>query len=110
MIGALSFVIVVSPLLIWLPLPKGPAKSPAAFYLSGLVLTTTVTHALFFGEDRYHMTISPVLCLLAAAALRPPQDLPEGSRGTPQRKRSQNVRSAGGEGGSAADRHQEAGS
>lgn len=66
------WLIVVSPLLIWLPLPKGPAKSPAAFYLSGLVLTTTVTHALFFGEDRYHMTISPVLCLLAAAALRPP--------------------------------------
>jgi hypothetical protein len=31
---------------------------------------TTVTHAVFFGDDRYHLTISPVLCILAAAALR----------------------------------------
>jgi hypothetical protein len=49
-------------------------------FLSGLVLTTSLTHALFFGEDRYHMTISPVLCILAAAALRRPASGLEPSR------------------------------
>jgi hypothetical protein len=31
-----------------------------------------LAHAVFFGEDRYHMVATPVLCLLAAAALRGP--------------------------------------
>jgi hypothetical protein len=31
-----------------------------------------VTSVIFFGEDRYHMVVSPILCILAAAALRPP--------------------------------------
>lgn len=30
-----------------------------------------VTHGIFFGEDRYHVVMTPILCLLAAAALRP---------------------------------------
>jgi hypothetical protein len=38
----------------------------------GLLAVTCITHAVFFGDDRYHVMISPVLCLLAAAALRPP--------------------------------------
>jgi hypothetical protein len=29
-----------------------------------------LTHAGFFGEDRYHVVIAPALCLLAAYALR----------------------------------------
>jgi hypothetical protein len=29
-----------------------------------------VTHAVFFGEDRYHMVVTPVLCILAAGAFR----------------------------------------
>jgi len=35
-----------------------------------LLATTLVTHAVFFGEDRYHVVVTPVLALLAAAALR----------------------------------------
>jgi hypothetical protein len=34
------------------------------------VLVTAVTHVIFFGEDRYHLFLSPLLCILAAAALR----------------------------------------
>jgi 4-amino-4-deoxy-L-arabinose transferase-like glycosyltransferase len=68
----LYWAIVVSPLLIWLPLPERPPQNGVALYLSGLVLATSLTHAVFFGEDRYHVTITPVLCVLAAAALRRP--------------------------------------
>lgn len=64
------WLMVVSPLLLWVRLPGGPPSDRVGFFLAGLVLATTVTHAVFFGEDRYHITISPVLCLLAAAALR----------------------------------------
>jgi hypothetical protein len=35
-----------------------------------LLATTLVTHAVFFGEDRYHAVVTPVLALLAAAAMR----------------------------------------
>jgi hypothetical protein len=34
------------------------------------LLGTVVTHAVFFGEDRYHVVVTPMLCLLAAGALR----------------------------------------
>jgi 4-amino-4-deoxy-L-arabinose transferase-like glycosyltransferase len=82
----LFWTIVFAPLLLWLPLPGAPRRNGTALYLSGLVLATSVTSALFFGEDRYHITISPILCILAAAALRPPahgvpgrSDRPEGA-------------------------------
>ena len=39
---------------------------------AGLIATTALAHAVFFGEDRYHVAITPAFCLLAAAALRPP--------------------------------------
>jgi hypothetical protein len=54
-----------------LPLPGHPKLGPAGVYIIGFVLSVVVTHALFFGEDRYHMVVSPLLCVLAAAALRP---------------------------------------
>jgi hypothetical protein len=56
----------------WLPLP-GRAPLPDALAL-GLVLvgTTIVTHAVFFGEDRYHVVLTPIFCILAAAAFRKP--------------------------------------
>jgi hypothetical protein len=38
-----------------------------------LLGTTIVTHAVFFGEDRYHVVVTPVLCMLAAGALRRPR-------------------------------------
>src|SRR5262249_5645603 len=34
------------------------------------LLGTLITHAVFFGEDRYHIIVTPMLCLLAAGALR----------------------------------------
>ena len=34
------------------------------------VLVTAVTHIVFFGENRSHPFLSPLLCVLAAAALR----------------------------------------
>jgi hypothetical protein len=54
----------------WLPLPGRPPV-PAALQMSlALLATTALTHAVFFGEDRYHVVVTPVLALLAAAALR----------------------------------------
>jgi 4-amino-4-deoxy-L-arabinose transferase-like glycosyltransferase len=58
------------PLLAVLPLPGRPALGAAGRYMLGLLAVTTLTHALFFGEDRYHLVITPVLCLFAAGALR----------------------------------------
>jgi hypothetical protein len=63
----------------WLPLPGRPAFTPALRLGVALLATTLVTHAVFFGEDRYHVVVTPVLALLAAAALRRPaadRDLP----------------------------------
>jgi 4-amino-4-deoxy-L-arabinose transferase-like glycosyltransferase len=55
----------------WLPLPGRPGSPPALLLGVALLATTALTHAVFFGEDRYHMVVTPVLALLAAAALRP---------------------------------------
>ena len=50
----------------WLaPASAGPVTRWALFCLGA----TLVTHAVFFGEDRYHIVIVPLLCLLAAQAL-----------------------------------------
>ncbi len=62
------------PLLALVPLPGVPQKSRAELVLWLLVAVTSVTYVIFFGEDRYHIVISPVLCILAAAALRPGHD------------------------------------
>ena len=55
----------------WLPLPGRPAMPPALLLPVALLATTLVTHAVFFGEDRYHLVVTPVLCILAAGAFRP---------------------------------------
>ena len=57
---------------VWLPLPGAPPRTPALQLASSLLATTILAHAVFFGEDRYHVGIIPVLALFAAAALRPP--------------------------------------
>ncbi|HWX75307.1 MAG TPA: glycosyltransferase family 39 protein [Solirubrobacteraceae bacterium] len=57
----------------WLPLPGRPGSPPALLLAVALLATTALTHAVFFGEDRYHIVVTPVLALLAAAALRPAQ-------------------------------------
>jgi 4-amino-4-deoxy-L-arabinose transferase-like glycosyltransferase len=63
----------VAAFLPWLPasvLPGAPPwpwalRLPAAF-----LATTLLTHVVFFGEDRYHVVVTPVLALLAAGAFR----------------------------------------
>lgn len=59
------------PLIAVLPLPGRPELGPCLRYSVGALLLTAITHVIFFGEDRYHLAVSPLLCLLAAAALRP---------------------------------------
>lgn len=56
----------------WIRLPGRPTTPPALLMPISLLATTVLTHAIFFGEDRYHVVATPVLCLLAAAALRAP--------------------------------------
>jgi hypothetical protein len=65
-------IVLVACVLPWLPLPGRPAQHPALLMSVSIVATTALAHAIFFGEDRYHMVATPVLCLLAAAALRAP--------------------------------------
>ena len=62
--------VLVSAIVPWLPLPGRAAWPPALLLPVALLGTTVVTHAVFFGEDRYHMVVTPVLCILAAGALR----------------------------------------
>jgi hypothetical protein len=38
--------------------------------LGALLVTTLVTHAVFFGEDRYHVVVVPVLAIFALAGFR----------------------------------------
>lgn len=64
---------VLIPLAAWLPLPGRPANGGAVGYAAFAVATVALTHAAFFGEDRYHMVITPALCLLAACAFRAPR-------------------------------------
>ncbi len=65
-------IVLVTCVLPWLPLPGRPPSHPALLMAISLIATTVVTHAVFFGEDRYHVVATPVLCLLVAAALRAP--------------------------------------
>jgi 4-amino-4-deoxy-L-arabinose transferase-like glycosyltransferase len=68
----LFWIAALLPLLGLIRLPGSPPLSAALTYLYALVAVTSLTHMVFFGDDRYHLAISPVLCLLAAAALRRP--------------------------------------
>jgi 4-amino-4-deoxy-L-arabinose transferase-like glycosyltransferase len=81
-IGALTYVaytadtpifwplVVVTAIVPWLPIAGAPPWPWALKLPIALLGTTVVTHAVFFGEDRYHLVVTPVLCLLAAGALR----------------------------------------
>lgn len=62
----------VPPLLAWLPLPGKPSLGSVGHMLVGWLLATSLTHSVFFGDDRYHLVVAPALCILAAAALRAP--------------------------------------
>jgi hypothetical protein len=54
----------------WLAVPGAPPRGPVMRWALLSVLGTLVTHAVFFGEDRYHIVVTPMLCLLAAGAFR----------------------------------------
>lgn len=57
---------VVACTLPFLPLPGSPKRTGAELAVAGLILTTLLTHAVFFGEDRYHLVVTPALAILAA--------------------------------------------
>jgi hypothetical protein len=63
---------VLAPLIAALQLPGRPWLGAAGRGMLGLLAITAATHAVFFGDDRYHLVVTPVLCVLAAAALREP--------------------------------------
>ena len=54
----------------WLPLPGRPPLPPGLAMALSLLATTALAHAVFFGEDRYHLVATPVLCLFASAMVR----------------------------------------
>jgi hypothetical protein len=60
----------------WLPLPGRPPFGAPLALGSALLATTIATHAVFFGEDRYHVVVTPVLALFAAHALCRPRRKP----------------------------------
>jgi hypothetical protein len=62
--------VLVTAIVPWLPLPGRAPWPPSLLLPIALLGTTVLTHAIFFGEDRYHVVVTPVLCILAAAALR----------------------------------------
>jgi hypothetical protein len=61
---------VLTPLVAALPIPGRPVQGGTGGYLLSLLAVTALTHVVFFGEDRYHLVITPLLCILAAAAAR----------------------------------------
>lgn len=64
------WLIVLAPALAFAPIPGRPYLGAVGRMAMAAVLATAFTHVVFFGEDRYHLFLSPLLCLLAAAALR----------------------------------------
>src|SRR5690606_24257300 len=64
-------------------LPGAPPISRGLWYLLGLLAITSLTHMIFFGDDRYHLAVSPVFCILAAAAFRRPPAAAAADRAEP---------------------------
>jgi len=58
------------PVLGLFPLPGAPPAPTVERFLLAFVFATTLTHAVFFGDDRYHLVVTPVFAILAASALR----------------------------------------
>jgi hypothetical protein len=64
------WLIVLAPVLAFAPIPGRPYVGAVGRMAMAAIAITALTHVVFFGEDRYHLFLSPLLCLLAAAALR----------------------------------------
>lgn len=58
------------PLLAVLPLPGRPPVGPVLGWALGLLALTSAAHVVFFGDDRYHLIVTPALAILAAGAWR----------------------------------------
>jgi hypothetical protein len=58
------------PLLGLIPLPGAPPAPTVERFLLAYIFATTLTHAVFFGDDRYHLVVTPAFAILAASALR----------------------------------------
>ncbi|WP_433933049.1 glycosyltransferase family 39 protein [Sorangium cellulosum] len=71
---------VAIPVIAALPLPGRPANGGVVGYLAFAIASVALTHAVFFGEDRYHMVVTPALCVLAACALRRGETAGEAAR------------------------------
>ncbi len=65
-----------TPLIAVLRLPGRPGQGPVGRCMLGWLFVTVLTHVVFFGDDRYHLVVTPALCILAAGALRPPNQGP----------------------------------
>jgi hypothetical protein len=50
--------------------PGAPPRSAVLSFAAWAVATLVIVHVLFFGEDRYHLVVAPLLCLLAASSWR----------------------------------------
>jgi hypothetical protein len=72
---------VVACVLPFLPIPGSPQRNATELGVAGMVLVTLVTHAVFFGEDRYHLVATPALALLAAGVGRRMAMVVRGSSG-----------------------------
>lgn len=75
--------VLLAPLLAALPLSGRIEVGPVGRVVLTIVALTALSHAIFFGEDRYHMVLSPLFCLLAAAALRSTPGVAEELPNTP---------------------------
>jgi hypothetical protein len=60
----------LAPLIALAQLPGRPHQGAAGRWMIAFWAVTSLTHAVFFGEDRYHLVVTPVLCVLADGALR----------------------------------------
>jgi hypothetical protein len=70
---------VAIPVIAALRLRGGPNGSGVLGFSAFVVGSVCITHAVFFGEDRYHVVATPALCLLAACALGKARAIRRGS-------------------------------
>lgn len=54
-----------------IPRRSSPTMGVVGWLLVVSFVLFVMTHVLFFGEDRYHVRLIPMMCLLAAAVFRP---------------------------------------
>ena len=63
------WLMVVAPALAFVPLPGRPYLGPVGRVAFAAVLVTALTHVVFFGEDRYYLFLSPLLCAFRGCRL-----------------------------------------